>query len=96
MAVFSHFGVELPHYAHDQSKMGTTVNGLSNAQPGDLLFFDWGGDGNYDHVAIYLGDNQKIHASGDQSCRGKTANGCQVKIDSNSMNNVKLIKRVKV
>ena len=96
MAVFSHFGVELPHYAHDQSKMGTTVNGLSNAQPGDLLFFDWGGDGNYDHVAIYLGDNQKIHASGDQSCRGKTADGCQVKIDSNSMNNVKLIKRVKV
>ena len=96
LSVFSHFGVELPRIAHDQSKMGTTVNGLSNAQPGDLLFFDWGGDGNYDHVAIYLGNNQKIHASGDQSCNGKTANGCQVKIDGNNMNDVKLIKRVKV
>lgn len=28
---------------------------------GDLLFYDWTGDGHIDHVATYLGDGQMIH-----------------------------------
>ena len=92
--VFEKFGVSLPHSAHSQSSLGTAVNGLSNAQPGDLLFWDWGGDGKIDHVAIYIGDNQKIHASGNQRCEPFTNNGCQVKIDSGSMNKITKIRRV--
>lgn len=92
--VFEKFGVSLPHSAHSQSSVGTAVNGLSNAQPGDLLFWDWGGDGRIDHVAIYIGNNQKIHASGNQSCKPFANNGCQVKIDSGSMNKITKIRRV--
>lgn len=93
--IFKHFGIELPRTAHDQSSVGEKVNSLSEAQPGDLLFFDWQGDGHYDHVAIYMGNNQKIHASGSPSCHGKTATGCQVKIDTNSFAKVGKIRRVK-
>ena len=27
-----------------------------NPQPGDIVFFDWNGDGRYDHTGIYFGD----------------------------------------
>ena len=92
--VFEKFGVSLPHSAHSQSSLGQAVSGLSNAQPGDLLFWDWGGDGRIDHVAIYIGNNQKIHASGNQRCKPFANNGCQVKIDSGSMNKITKIRRV--
>ena len=92
--VFEHFGVSLPHSAHSQSSLGTAVNGLSNAQPGDLLFWDCGGDGRIYHVSIDIGNNQKVHASGNQRCKPFTNNGCQVKIDSGSMNKITKIRRV--
>lgn len=43
----------------NQENSGTVIP-LSQAQPGDLLF--WGGRGSTSHVAIYLGNNQYIHA----------------------------------
>lgn len=92
--VFEHFGVSLPHSAHSQSSLGTAVSDLSSAKPGDLLFWDWGGDGRIDHVAIYIGNNQRIHASGNQRCKPFSNNGCQVKIDSSSMNKITKIRRV--
>ncbi len=42
------------------------LNGISveysELVPGDLVFFDTGGQGNITHVGIYVGDNKFIHA----------------------------------
>ena len=63
MYVFDHFGVSLPHDADGQKAYGTEVT-FSDLQPGDLIVIDWGGDGEGDHVAIYVGDSKYIHSSG--------------------------------
>ncbi|MEX6585130.1 C40 family peptidase [Paraclostridium bifermentans] len=55
-------GVNLPRVSKDQSKYGTSVS-KSNLQKGDLVFFDTDGDGVVNHVGIYIGNNEFIHAS---------------------------------
>ena len=64
MAVYSNFGVGLPHNAAAQSGCGTPVS-LSDLQPGDLLFYDNGGG--IGHVALYIGGGQVVHASNPES-----------------------------
>src|SRR4051812_22047188 len=49
-------GVELPRNSWQQAKVGTKVDNLAAAQPGDILAFNTP----VDHVAIYLGDNKMI------------------------------------
>lgn len=56
MAVYANFGVSLPHYTGSQQQCGTAVASLAEAQPGDLILYSG-------HVAIYLGNNQIVHAS---------------------------------
>lgn len=56
MAVYKHFGVSLPHSANADRKMGYAVDGLANAQPGDLVCYSG-------HVGLYIGNGQIIHAS---------------------------------
>lgn len=56
LAVYKHFGVSLPHSANADRKMGYAVDGIENAQPGDLMCYSG-------HVGIYIGDNKIIHAS---------------------------------
>ena len=53
-------GLELPRTAADQHEQGDTID-LDDAEPGDLLFYRFGWFG-IDHVAIYLGDGQAVHA----------------------------------
>ena len=60
MAVYSNFGIGLPHNAAAQSGCGTPVS-LSDLQPGDLLFYDNGGG--IGHVALYIGGGSVVHAS---------------------------------
>lgn len=58
--VYSHaVGINLPRVTWDQEKVGTDVS-LNALQAGDLLY--WGDRGNSYHVAIYIGNNQYIHA----------------------------------
>ena len=64
MQIYKKFGISLPHYSVSQSKMGTKIK-LSEAKPGDLVFYDKNGVIN--HVAIYIGNNQVIHASNPKS-----------------------------
>lgn len=60
LSVFKEFGVELPHYSVAQSKKGTAIE-VSEVLPGDLIFYSNGSTIN--HVAIYIGNGQVIHAS---------------------------------
>jgi len=69
--VFFANGIILPRDASQQVFVGQTVNSekdFSQLQPGDLLFFGTAANQNrkekITHVAIYLGDNDFIHASG--------------------------------
>ena len=50
----------LPHYSGAQYAMTTRIS-RSQLQAGDLVF--WGGGGS-EHVAIYMGGNQLVHAFG--------------------------------
>ena len=56
MAVYSNFGVYLPHYDASQRGYGIGIDSLSDARPGDLICF-------YGHVGIYIGDGMMVHAS---------------------------------
>jgi len=58
--IFKKYGVSLPHSSRAQANCGTKVDAL-NAQPGDLFFYSKGGSIN--HVAIYIGNGQVVHAS---------------------------------
>ena len=60
MSVFKKYGISLPHHAASQAQMGTKVS-LTDAQPGDLVFY--AKNGRINHVAIYIGGGQVVHAS---------------------------------
>lgn len=60
MSVFKNFGYSLPHYSGSQANSGTKIS-MSEAQPGDLIFY--GKNGTINHVAIYIGNGQVVHAS---------------------------------
>lgn len=60
LSAYKNFGYTLPHYSGSQANMGTKIS-LSEAQPGDLIFY--GKNGTINHVAIYIGNGQVIHAS---------------------------------
>ena len=53
MLAWAQAGVTLPHSAADQYADTQHVS-LSDLEPGDLLFYDFGGDG-IDHVVMYVG-----------------------------------------
>lgn len=61
MSVYAAFGVSLPRTADVQATVGTEVS-LSELQPGDLVFYDHG-TGSVQHVALYIGNGQIVHAS---------------------------------
>ena len=58
--VYAQSGVKLPRSSRDQSELGEEID-LEDAEPGDLLFYSFTG-GRIDHVALYLGDGQAVHA----------------------------------
>ncbi|GAA5081172.1 C40 family peptidase [Streptomyces similanensis] len=61
---FKQVGISLPRVSQDQSTAGTQV-GLSNLQPGDILY--WGGAGSAYHVAVYVGDGMFVGAQNPSS-----------------------------
>ncbi len=56
MSVYANFGVSLPHSSKADRTQGSAVDGLENAQPGDLICYSG-------HVAMYIGNGQIVHAS---------------------------------
>lgn len=65
LSVYKKFGVKLPHYSVSQSNSGTKIS-RDELQAGDLIFYA-NSSGTINHVAIYLGGNQVIHASNPKS-----------------------------
>lgn len=62
-SVYKIAGIKLLRDASQQASQGQTLSFLSEAKPGDLLFFD-NEEEKIIHVGIFLGDNKIIHASG--------------------------------
>ena len=56
MSVYANFGVSLPHSSAADRSQGYGVDGLENAQPGDIICYSG-------HVGIYIGNGQIVHAS---------------------------------
>jgi len=56
MSVYANFGVSLPHSSGADRSVGSAVDGLANAQLGDIICYSG-------HVAIYIGGGQIVHAS---------------------------------
>lgn len=65
MQVLGHFGISLPHYSGSQAKMGKEVSS-KNMRPGDLIFYT-NSRGVVNHVAMYIGNGQIVHAASRRS-----------------------------
>jgi cell wall-associated NlpC family hydrolase len=61
MSVFKNFGIKLSHSSKAQAGEGTKI-ALSDLKPGDLVFYG-NKSGSINHVAIYIGNGQVVHAS---------------------------------
>ncbi len=60
LSVFKNFGISLPHSSKAQANCGTNIS-ISELKPGDLVFY--GSKSSINHVAIYVGGGQVVHAS---------------------------------
>ena len=64
MGIYRNFGISLPRVSRAQATVGTKVS-VADLRPGDLVFY---GKGSYiNHVAMYIGAGQIIHASNPRS-----------------------------
>lgn len=61
LSVFKNYGIKLSHSSKAQSNEGTKIS-TSELKPGDLVFYG-NSSGSINHVAIYIGGGQVIHAS---------------------------------
>lgn len=64
LSVFRNYGISLPHSSVAQANCGARIS-ASEAQPGDLFFY--GNGSRINHVAIYIGNGQVVHASSPKS-----------------------------
>ncbi len=60
MSIYAKYGISLPHSSKAQANCGTRID-PANARPGDLFFY--GNGSGINHVAMYIGNGQVIHAS---------------------------------
>ncbi len=65
MQVMRNFGISLPHYSGSQARMGKAVSS-SEMRPGDLIFYA-NSSGTVNHVAMYIGNGQIVHAASRRS-----------------------------
>lgn len=60
--LYKQYGVSLPRSSTSQGQYGTYVN-KSDLLPGDIVCFSNRGDRRINHVGVYIGDGEFIHAS---------------------------------
>lgn len=61
-SIFKHFGIDINRISKDQYLNGTFVDKAS-LLPGDLVFFNTGGNSTISHVGIYIGNDKYIHCT---------------------------------
>jgi len=60
-SVLAHFNISVPHSSESLRNVGTDVGtDISNALPGDIICYDG-------HVALYMGNNQIVHAASSET-----------------------------
>lgn len=87
--VYNNFGITLPRTAREQgnTEEGAYVNTLSEAIPGDLIWWT------PRHVGVYLGDGKAIQSSGDESNYDLSHAGKGVSIVAADYRNIGTIRR---
>ena len=60
LSLYAQYGIYLPHSSRAQANCGRRVS-TAELKPGDLLFY--GSGGGINHVAMYIGGGQIVHAS---------------------------------
>lgn len=75
---------------YDEARRNNAIINLDNAQPGDMVLFDWDGDGHSDHVGILVDDGDGVTI---KTIEGNTyPNGySQVAYNDRNMNTVMAI-----
>lgn len=61
--IYANFGISIPRTATTQYNFGTKIS-TSELRPGDLIIY---GEYQIEHVALYLGDGQIVHASNERT-----------------------------
>ncbi len=61
-SIYASFGVSIPRLAQDQGACGQLITSLSDAKPGDIIYYASG-----PHVGIYVGNGQVVQCSGSSS-----------------------------
>ena len=64
-SVMRNFGINLPRTSREQAKVGRAINS-SEMRPGDLIFYA-NSSGTINHVAMYIGNGQIVHAASRRS-----------------------------
>ena len=61
-SIYAQYGYSIPRVAADQAQYGKKIQ-VSDAQPGDLIFY--ARDGEIYHVVMYIGDGKVVEGGGD-------------------------------
>lgn len=64
-SVMKNFGISLPRTSREQAKVGRAIKS-SEMRPGDLIFYA-NSSGTVNHVAMYIGNGQIVHAASSKS-----------------------------
>ena len=62
-SIFKNNGITINRSSRDQYSNGTAVNSKAELLPGDLVFFNTGGNSSISHVGMYIGNGQYIHST---------------------------------
>ena len=90
--VFKISGYKLSRDASEQALLGTKVEDLESALPGDLCYF--GTKTKITHVGMLLGDGKIIHASGQVRIDNISDQGIHLAVNNTLTHKLQLIKRV--
>jgi len=93
--IYRHFNYVLPRDAYQQAELGETVNFITEAQAGDLAYFD-NQEGRITHVGIMLDQQLIIHASASIRIDPIDATGIFNKELNRYTHQLRIIKRYRV
>ncbi len=90
--IFRFKDIHIPRDASLQAECGETINFITDAKIGDLLFFD-NSEGKITHVGIYIDKGKIIHSSGEVRIDNVDQNGIFNNDEKKYSHNLRIIKR---